>query len=92
MIIHIKKKLLMDGRDVIVKGKWSDYKYRENVKITERYLNLVVYHYYDLFFKEQRYAVVVEDMIVLNTREYPNNEIHNIADVYGDILLRKKAG
>lgn len=75
-----------------MKGKWSDYKFRENVKVTERYLNLVVYCYYDLAFKEQRYAVVVEDMIMLNTREYPKNEIHSIADIYRDILLHRKAG
>lgn len=73
-----------------MKGRWSDYKFRENVKITERYLNLVVYSYYDLAFHEQRYAVVVEDMIMLNTREYPNNEIHNIADIYREILTRRR--
>lgn len=76
----------------VMKGKWSDYKFRENVKITERYQELVVYWYYDNAFCEQRYAVVLEGMILLNTREYPNNEIHNIAEVYTDILMHRKAG
>ncbi len=74
-----------------MKGKWSDYKFRENVKVTERYFNMVVYSYFDLVFQEQRYAVVVEDMIFLNTREYPKNEIYSIADIYGDILCHRKA-
>lgn len=80
-----------EGRNIVMKGKWSDYKFRMNVKVTERYLNLVVYRYFDLFFGEQRYAIVVEDMIMLNTREYPNNEIHSFADIYGEILLHRKA-
>lgn len=74
-----------------MKGKWSAYKFRENVKITERYRNLVVYRYYDKYFQEQRYAVVLEDTIMLNSREYPNDEIHSIADIYGSILLQRKA-
>lgn len=75
-----------------MKGKWSDYEFRENVKITERYQELVVYRYYDNAFCEQRYAVVLEGIILLNTREYPNNEIHSIAEVYTDILMHRKAG
>jgi hypothetical protein len=73
-------------------GKWSDYKYCKNVKITERFKNLIVYRYYDQNMEEERYAVVVEDLIMLNSREYPNKEIHSIADVYGGILRRRKAG
>lgn len=75
-----------------MKGKWSDYQFRENVKVTVRYRELVVYWYYDNAFCEQRYAVVLEGMIFLNTREYPNDEIHNIADAYTDILMRRKTG
>lgn len=76
--------------DVSMSGKWSEYEYRENVKVTERYCNLVVYRYYDTHYEEERYAVVLEDMIMVNSREYPNNEIHSIADVYGGLLLRKR--
>lgn len=73
-------------------GKWSDYKFSENIKVTERYRGMVVYYYYDNYFGEQRYAIVVEGAIIMNSREYPNNEIHNIAQVYRGILLQKKAG
>ena len=72
-------------------GKWSDYKFSENVKVTERYRDLVVYYYYDNYFGEQRYAVVVEGTIIMNTREYPLNEIYHIARVYKGIRLPKKA-
>ena len=75
-----------------MKGKWSDYKFRENVKVTERYRNLVVYTYYDQYFEEQRYAVVLEGTIMVNSREYPGTEIHSIADIYGNILMQRKAG
>lgn len=68
-----------------MRGKWADYSFRENVKITERYEELVVYWYYDKAMKEERYAVVLEGMIFLNTREYPDNEIHRIAYVYEDL-------
>lgn len=70
-------------------GKWSEYECRENVKITERYRSLVVYRYYDTCYQEERYAVVLEDTIMVNSREYPNSEIHSIADVYGGLLLRR---
>lgn len=72
-------------------GKWSEYSYRENVKVTERYKNLIVYNYYDDHYGERRYAVVLEDTIMLNSREYPSNEIHRIADIYGGILHQKKS-
>lgn len=72
-------------------GKWVDYKYRENAKVIERYCNLVVYRYYDSYFEEERYAVVLEGIIMVNSRVYPGNEIHSIADVYGGILCQKRA-
>lgn len=75
-----------------MKGKWSEYKFREDVKVMERYLNLVVYRYFDIFFREQRYVIVVEDLIMLNTREYPCSEIYSFADIYQEILTNRKAG
>ncbi len=74
-----------------MKGKWSDYEFRENEKVMERYQNLVVYRYYDSNFEEQRYAVVLEGIIMMNSRVYPGDEIHSIADVYGGILCQKRA-
>lgn len=72
-------------------GKWSDYQFKERAKITERYRNLVVYRYYDSYFEEERYAVVLEGVIMVNSRNYPGNEIHSIADIYGGLLGRRRA-
>ena len=46
---------------------------------------------YDSYFEEERYAVVLEGVIMVNSRIYPGNEIHSIADIYGGLLGRRRA-
>lgn len=73
-------------------GKWSEYKYREAATVEARYNNLVIYHYYDNEFEEERYAVVLEDTIMINSRQYPVAEICIIENVYSSMKLHKSAG
>lgn len=71
-------------------GKWKEYQYKEQVKAMERFHNLIVYQYFDSYYQESRYAVVLEGTMILSSMEYPGGEIQSLARVYGRFLQRKK--
>lgn len=70
--------------------KWKEYQYKEQVKAMERFHNLIVYQYFDSYYQESRYAVVLEGTMILSSMEYPGGEIQSLARVYGRFLQRKK--
>ena len=72
--------------------KWSEYQdYIQNGKFNIEQQNgeLMLYHYFDTLQWGYRYAIVLNDNIILIGKEYPNDEWFGATEVYNIMTQRK---